>query len=137
MLSHSVVSDSLWPIDCNSPGSSLHWDSPGENTGMGCHTLLQGFLQIQGLNRALLHCKRILYCLNHQGGLRVLEWVAYPFFTGTSWPRNWTGVSCTADGFFTSWATREAQYNLYLIFCDSLSWFSRYPFIPLFWLINS
>ena len=40
---------------------------------------------------------------------RVLEWAAYPFSSGSSWPRNWTGVSCIADGFFTSWATREAQ----------------------------
>ena len=39
---------------------------------------------------------------------RILEWVAYPFSSGSSWPRNWTRVSCIAGGFFTSWATREA-----------------------------
>ena len=33
---------------------------------------------------------------------------AYPFSSGSSWPRNWTGVSCVAGGLFTSWATREA-----------------------------
>ena len=33
---------------------------------------------------------------------RILEWVAYPFFRGSSPPRNWTGVSCIAGGFFTS-----------------------------------
>ena len=38
---------------------------------------------------------------------RILEWVAYPFFRGSSWPRNWTGVSCIAGRFFSSWATRE------------------------------
>ena len=38
---------------------------------------------------------------------RILEWVAYPFSRGSSWPRSQTGVSCTAGGFFTSWATRE------------------------------
>ena len=38
-----------------------------------------------------------------------LEWVAYPFFNRPSWPRNWTGVSCIAGGFFTNWAIREAQ----------------------------
>ena len=37
MLSCSVVSNSLWP-----PGSSVHGDSPGKNTGVGCHALLQG-----------------------------------------------------------------------------------------------
>ena len=37
-----------------------------------------------------------------------LEWVAFPFSKGSSQPRDWTQVSCTAGGFFTSWATREA-----------------------------
>ena len=39
---------------------------------------------------------------------RILEWVACPFSSGSSWPSNQTGVSCTAGGFFTNWATREA-----------------------------
>ena len=40
---------------------------------------------------------------------RILEWVAMPFSRGYSWPRDRTHVSCTAGGFFTIWATREAQ----------------------------
>ena len=39
----------------------------------------------------------------------ILEWVANPFSRGSSWPRDWTRVYCTAGGFFTIWATREAQ----------------------------
>ena len=39
----------------------------------------------------------------------ILEWVAMPSSRGSSWLRNWTGVSCIAEGFFTSWATREAH----------------------------
>ena len=47
---------------------------------------------------------------------RILEWVAYPFSRGSSWPRNWTRVSCTAGRFFTSWATREVWYTvLYML----------------------
>ena len=38
---------------------------------------------------------------------RMLEWVAFPFSGGSSQPRDQTQVSCTAGGFFTSWATRE------------------------------
>ena len=38
----------------------------------------------------------------------ILEWVAFPFSTGSSQPRDRTQVSHTARGFFTSWATREA-----------------------------
>ena len=37
------------------------------------------------------------------------EWVAFPFSRGSSQPKDWTQVSCIAGGFFTSWATREAQ----------------------------
>ena len=52
---------------CSLPGSSVHGDSPGKNTGVGCHDLLQGIFPIQGSNPGLLHCRRILYCLRHQG----------------------------------------------------------------------
>ena len=40
---------------------------------------------------------------------RILEWVAIPFSRGSSWPRNWTRVSCIAGRSFTIWATREAH----------------------------
>ena len=39
---------------------------------------------------------------------RIREWVAVPFCSGSSRPRNRTRVSCSAGGFFSSWATREA-----------------------------
>ena len=47
--------------------------------------------------------------------IRILEWVAYLFSRESFWPRNWTGVSCTAGGFFTSWATREAAKEKLLV----------------------
>ena len=37
-------------MGCGLPGSSVHGDSPGKNTGMGCHALLQGIFPTQGLN---------------------------------------------------------------------------------------
>ena len=40
--------------------------------------------------------------------VRILEWVAIPFFRGSSQPRDQTQVSCTAGRFFTVWVTREA-----------------------------
>ena len=130
------------PMDCSQPGSSGHGDSPGKNTRVDCHALLQGnllnpgvelrsstlqvdslpseppgkpkntgmgtlsFLQgnfrTQELNWGLLHCRLILYHLSHQGSPRILEWVAYPFSSGSSQPRDQTGISCIAGGFFTS-----------------------------------
>ena len=44
-------------------------DSPGKNTGVGCHSLLQGIFPTQGSNLGLLHCRQILYHLSHQGNL--------------------------------------------------------------------
>ena len=43
------------------------WDFPGKNTGVGCHFLLLGIFLTQGSNPSLLHCRRILYRLRHQG----------------------------------------------------------------------
>ena len=51
----SVVSNSLHPLDCSPPGSSVPRDSPGKNTGVGCHALLQGIFPTQGWN-PLLSC---------------------------------------------------------------------------------
>ena len=108
VLSPSVVSDSLDPMNCSPPGSSVRGDSPGKNTGVGCHALLQVIVPTQGLNPGLLHCRQILYHLSHLGSPRILEWVAYPFSSESSLPSNRTRVSCTADGFFIIWATSEA-----------------------------
>ena len=44
---------------------------------------------------------------------RILEWVAIPFSRGSSWPRDWTWVSCSASRFFTVWATRETTVLFY------------------------
>ena len=90
------------PMNCNPPGSSVHGDSPGTNTGVGCHALLQGIFPTQGLNRDLPHCRWIHYLLSYQGSPRILEWVAYPFSRGTSRHSNSTEVSSIAGGFFTS-----------------------------------
>ena len=95
------------PMDCSPPGSSVHGDSPGKNTGVGCYAFLQGIFLTQGSNPGLPRCRGILYCLSHQGRPRILEWVAYPFPRESSQPKNQTGVSCIAGRFFTSWATRK------------------------------
>ena len=108
----SVLSHFLLPHGLYSP-----WNSQGQNAGVGSHSLLQGIFPTQGSNPGLLHYKWSLYQLSHQESPRILEWVAYSFFRGSSWPRNWTGVSCTAGRFFYTWATRKAHYkymNLYL-----------------------
>ena len=101
------------PMDCSPPGSSVHGNSPGKNTGVGFHALLQGIFPTQGSNSSLSHCRWILCHLNHQGCSRILKWGAYPFSRGTSWPRNRTRVSCIAGGFFTKCVIREALIFVY------------------------
>ena len=64
LLSHVQLCNSM---DCSLPGSSVLGDSPGKNTGVGCHDLLQGIFLTQGSNPGLLHCSQILHCLSHQG----------------------------------------------------------------------
>ena len=88
------------------------WNSPGQNTRVGSLSLLQGIFPTQGSNPGLPHCRWILYQLSYKGNPRILEWVAYPFSRWSFWPRNWTGVSCIAEGFFTNWAIREALAQL-------------------------
>ena len=58
-------------------------------------------------NPGLLHCRQILYQLSHKGSPVILEWVAYPFSSGSSWPRDQTRISCTAGRFFTNWAMNQ------------------------------
>ena len=74
----SVTSDSLGPHGLYSP-----WNPPGQNTGVGILSLLQGIFPTQGLNPGLPHCKQILYQLSHKGKPRTLEWVALSLLQGT------------------------------------------------------
>ena len=60
------------------------WNSPGQNTGVGSLSLLQGIFPTQGSNPGLPHCRQILYQLSHQGSPRILEWVACPISRGSS-----------------------------------------------------
>ena len=48
------------PVACGPQGFSIHGDSPGKNTGVGCHALLQGIFPTQGLNPGLTHCRWVL-----------------------------------------------------------------------------
>ena len=52
------------PLDCSPPGSSVHGDSPGKNTRVGCLALLQRIFPPQGSNPGLPHCRQILYQLS-------------------------------------------------------------------------
>ena len=104
------------PVDCSTSDSSVHGDSPGSNTGVGCHFLLQGILLTQGLNPCLLSllhwqacslplkvkvaqlgptlCDPMDYTVCGILQARILERVAVPFSRRSSQSRNRTRVSC-------------------------------------------
>ena len=64
VLSPSVMTTLCDPMDYS---FSVHGESPGKNTGVGCHAVLEGIFPTQGLNPGLPHCRQILYRLSRQG----------------------------------------------------------------------
>ena len=99
--SHRVGHD--WSDLAAAAGLYSPWNSPGQNTGVGSLSLLQGVFPTQISNSGRPHCRRILYQLSHQGSPRTLGWVAYLFSSRSSRPRNRTGVSFIAGRLFTNW----------------------------------
>ena len=95
------MSHSLRPHGLYSP-----CNSPGQNTGVGSLSLLQGIFPTQSpaLQADSLPAEP-------QGS----KWVAYSFTNGSSWPSNWTGVSCIAGGFFTNWVIRELINEIHFL----------------------
>ena len=71
-------------MDYSPPGSSVHVDSPGQNSGVGCHSLLQRIFPTQGSNPGLPHCRQILDHLSHQGSPILGEVLFMLGFTRTS-----------------------------------------------------
>jgi len=73
---------------------------------------------------------------------RILEWVAIPFSRESSRLRDWTRVSCTADRFFTVWATKEEKMSWFeLNFVDKYIFFTLPPFqlhflVPFLMVLN-
>ena len=63
---------------CNSMDyTTQSMEFPGQNTGLGSLSLLQGIFPTQGSNPGFPNCRQILYQLSHKGSPRILEWVAY------------------------------------------------------------
>ena len=90
------------PMDCSPPGSSVHGDSPGKNTGVGSHTLLQGIFPTQGSNPGLPHGRWILYHLSHPGKPKNTGVGSLSFSRESSQTWHQTWVSRIAVRFFTS-----------------------------------
>ena len=103
-ITYKIETDSL-----NVLVKVLTFASGSKCKSLSCiHGILQAF-PTQGSNSGVPHFRQILYQLSHKGSPRILEWVAHPLSSGSSPPRNWTGVSWIAGRFFINWAIREAK----------------------------
>ena len=119
--------DSLWPYRLQPTKFLCSWDSPGKNTGVGCHALLQGIFWSRGLN---LHLSCLSHLLHWQGG-SLPKWHPTPvFLPGKShgW-RNLVGYSpwgCkesdTTERFHFHFFTTSA--TVFLSSADSFTWFT-------------
>ena len=98
----SVLSKGWWPHGLYSP-----WISPGQNTGVGSLSLLQGIFPTQGSSPGNPNWRQFLHQLSDQGSQRMLEWLAYPFSNRASLPRKWTDVYSFAGTIFPNWALRK------------------------------
>ena len=95
---------------CVTPQTAAHqasrpWDSPGKNTGVGCHFLLQGMKvknESEVVQLCLTLCDPMVYTVHGILQAITLEWVAFPFSRGSSQPRDRTQVSHIAGRFCTS-----------------------------------
>ena len=84
LFSHVWLFVTPWTTQSMEFSRPDHWSG---YTGVGSRSLLQGIFPTQGSNPGLLHCRWILYQLSHRGHPRILEWLAYPFSSGSFWPR--------------------------------------------------
>ena len=111
VLSCSVMSDFLPPMDCCSPPESMGFSKQEFWSELPCPP--PGDLPNPRIEPRSPTLQADSLPSDPQGSPRRLDWVAYPFFRGSSWPRNQTSVSCLAGGFFPSWAvTTPAPVHL-------------------------
>ena len=93
----SLVSNSLQPHGLHSP-----WNSPGQNTGVGSLSLLQGIFPTQRSNPGILHCRQILYQLSYQGSPIILGRSKHNSSPGSLWGLCYRGLQPWGD-FSSQW----------------------------------
>ena len=70
-------------------------------------------VKVKVIQSCLTLCNPMDYTVHEILQARILEWVAFPFSSGSSRHTNWTRVSCIVGWFFTNWAIREAERSAY------------------------
>ena len=117
-----VMSDSLWTHGLWPARLLCPWNSPGKNTWMGCHSLLQRSFSTQSLSPALLHCRKILYHLNYQGSPSV-KWKCRAFFQNNE---ELQGSNSTALSQLRDYLRLRALHNCIVTSPWSWPWLNSY-----------
>ena len=135
------MSYSVWPHEWQPTRLSRPWDSPGKNTGVGCHFLFQ-CMKMKSESEVAQSCptpSSPMDCslpgssVHGISEVRILKWAAISFSRGSSWFRDWTHVSCIGRHILYHWANREAPKLSLSIMNLALSiLFIYYPYID--WL---
>ena len=98
LITQSCLTLTLWTVA--PPGFSVHGDSPGKNPEVGCHALLEETFPKAGIKPKSLASQADSLPSEPLGKSMNTEVSSLSLFRGKSRPRNRTGVSCIADGFF-------------------------------------
>ena len=118
------------PMDCSPLDSSVHGDSPGKNTGVGCHALLQGIFP----NPSLPHCRHVLCHLSHQGSPPVQFSHSVMSYSVSPWTAaRQTSLSITSSqSLLILWSIELVMPSNHLILCRPLLLPSVSPRIRVF-----
>ena len=102
-------------MDCSQPGSFCPWGSPGRNTVVVSHALLQGILPNQGSKSALPHYRQLLCRLSHQGSIICLGIVFLAFILlGVLWASHIFSLICDTNlGIFSVIITPSIFFPLF------------------------
>ena len=91
----------LCPTLCNPMDCSPPWNFLGKNTGVGCHSLIQGIFLSQGSNLGLPRCRQILYLLSRQGNTFNISF-AFIYLSGCVRLRHMGALLCYGGYFFVA-----------------------------------
>ena len=124
-FSHLWMNHLCDPVDCSPPGSS--WDSPGENTGVACHALLQGTFLTQRWNLQLPKCRQIFLPLSHWGGwwrtsapghLPSVYWTPELQHLSTPWDTRCSSTTKRKADPVSEPVSRKGKEPLYVFWCS-------------------
>ena len=99
-------------MDCSCPGSSVHGGSPGKNTEVACHALLQRFFPAQESNPGLPHCRQILYRLSHQGSLVMYGCESWTIKKAACWRIDAFELWCWRRLLRVPWTARRSNQSI-------------------------